>query len=245
MNSLILCEGKTDAILISYYLKRTCGWVECQRNPNINLNFKALENNQSAYWYKKGKNYLLIFGVGGKDNFNIVINKYILEVIKEYPQEESFKKIAVISDKDNNATESVLDRYKTYFKGIIVNAKENIWTKNTFLNSFSVITSIQTLFVVIPTDKQGALETVLLDAISEDAYDKVIVDKSKTFISAIRENANKYISTDRLALKAHLSVVFAVMSPEKVFDFVNELIQSVEWEKSQVLKECFEELSKI
>jgi len=27
MNKMILCEGKTDAILLSYYLKKTCGWT--------------------------------------------------------------------------------------------------------------------------------------------------------------------------------------------------------------------------
>jgi len=26
MNKLILCEGKTDAILLSYYLGKTAGW---------------------------------------------------------------------------------------------------------------------------------------------------------------------------------------------------------------------------
>jgi hypothetical protein len=247
MNNLILCEGKTDAILISYYLKRTCGWVECRNNhnPNVDLDFKALEKNQYAYWYKRSNDYLLIFGVGGNANFGNAINEYILEVLNGYPEEESFNKVAIISDKDNSETDSVLDKHREYFNGIIVNAKENQWTKNSFLNSFEQKINIQTLSIVIPTNKQGALETVLLDAISEDAYDKVIVNKSKTFIDLIRKNAEKYISTDRLALKAHLSAVFAVMSPEKTFDFVDELMQSVEWEKYQVLKECFGELRKI
>jgi hypothetical protein len=36
-----------------------------------------------------------------------------------------------------------------------------------------------------------------------------------------------------------------VMTPEKAFDFFDELMQSVEWEKYQVLKKYFEELCKI
>ncbi len=33
MNKLILCEGETDAILLSYYLGRTCGWRYVKNSP--------------------------------------------------------------------------------------------------------------------------------------------------------------------------------------------------------------------
>ena len=33
MNNLILCEGETDAILLSYYLQRTCGWRFVKKSP--------------------------------------------------------------------------------------------------------------------------------------------------------------------------------------------------------------------
>jgi len=53
MNKLILCEGKTDAILLSYYLERTCGWTH--RNPVVSLAVKTDETkNESAYWYNRG-----------------------------------------------------------------------------------------------------------------------------------------------------------------------------------------------
>ena len=68
MNSLILCEGKTDAVLLSYYLEKTCGWMH--RKALKSLDIKADERkNESAYWYSKGEENLLICGVGGKDNF--------------------------------------------------------------------------------------------------------------------------------------------------------------------------------
>ena len=69
MNSLILCEGKTDAVLLSYYLEKTCGWMH--RKALKSLDIKADErNNESANWYSKGEENLLICGVGGKDNFD-------------------------------------------------------------------------------------------------------------------------------------------------------------------------------
>ena len=34
MNSLILCEGSTDAIFLSYYLNKVYGWEYCRNAPN-------------------------------------------------------------------------------------------------------------------------------------------------------------------------------------------------------------------
>ena len=48
MTRIILCEGETDLVLISYYLERTKGWVYTD-NPkglklNLNLKFGILSH---------------------------------------------------------------------------------------------------------------------------------------------------------------------------------------------------------
>lgn len=91
----------------------------------------------------------------------------------------------------------------------------------------------------------GALETVMLDAISENAYDKNIVKKAAMFVQEMRKEADKYISTDRLMLKAHLGVTLAVQFPEKTFSLIDELIHNIQWEKYAVLKDCFGILEEI
>lgn len=69
MNKLISCEGKTDAILISYYLESVQQWSPCRRGPK-NFQITVDEKHcESAYWYKRNEDYLLICGVGGKDKF--------------------------------------------------------------------------------------------------------------------------------------------------------------------------------
>ena len=67
MNKLILCEGATDAILLSYYLERTAGW-KFVRQPPQGVSIRATEQNEEVTWYKKNNDYLLICAVGGKDN---------------------------------------------------------------------------------------------------------------------------------------------------------------------------------
>ncbi len=81
--------------------------------------------------------------------------------------------------------------------------------------------------LIIPEAHAGALETVMLDAISEDKYDKNIVDLCKKFVADMRTEASKYISSSRLQLKAELGVTWAIQYPEKVFSMINEVIKSV------------------
>ena len=79
----------------------------------------------------------------------------------------------------------------------------------------------------------------MLDAIAEDAYDKNIVDKTEVFVKQMRKEAAKYISSNRLQLKAHLGITWAIQYPEKVFSVIDEQIKGVRWEQSETLEQCF------
>jgi len=50
VNSLILCEGATDAILLSYYLKKVSGWTYTAKAPD-GLNIRSTRGNESVNWY--------------------------------------------------------------------------------------------------------------------------------------------------------------------------------------------------
>ncbi len=51
MNKLILCEGATDAILLSYYLEKTAGWTFCRKPPK-DLQIKSVEWEKSEVLQK-------------------------------------------------------------------------------------------------------------------------------------------------------------------------------------------------
>lgn len=216
MNSIILCEGRTDAILLGYYLGKVYGWSYSKKGPKDYVKTEA-DPNQEINWYKKDNDYLLIYGVGGKDNFKNVIDSYVSPILQNYPQENSFKNIIIVADKDSaemSEIENLHTEWLRPYANQVVNAK---WLENNFEDNFGNTHEIRTLSIIIPADKQGALETTLLDAISEEEYDKIIVEKCAEFVEDVKPVARKYIKTDRLALKAHLATVFAVLSPEKVF----------------------------
>lgn len=244
MNNILLCEGKTDAVLISYYLGRMYGW-KYEKNPPKPYKKLHLEENQNADWYKKDNSHLLIFAVGGKDNFEKVIYEYILEWLVEYKQEESFQKLVIVQDSDNYSINEIRLRNLEWLSPYISDIKAQNWVDNSYLDAFSQQHDIQVLSIVIPKDKQGALETMILDSFRENEYDKSIVDKCCDFVENMRSEARRYIKTDRLELKAKLSTVFAIRSPEKVFSLLDEIMKGIQWEKSEVLKECFCKLERL
>ena len=93
MNKLILCEGKTDAILLSYYLGRVHHWAPCNKGPK-ELRISADEiSGESAYWYQREEDRLLICGVGGKDKFGSFFKNKIEPAIIDA---HAFSKVALV-----------------------------------------------------------------------------------------------------------------------------------------------------
>lgn len=240
MNKLILCEGATDAILLSYYLEHCAGWKFSRKAP-ANLNIKA-DGNETASWYQKGSDHLLICAVGGKDNFQHFFKKRIASPLFA---SDVFGKIAVVTDRDKRNITEIESSIGIALGSIHPLVKNNCWISARYENDFGDDREISILLVVIPDKNDGALETVMLDAISEDPYDKNIVTSARAFTDVMREEAKRYISSERLRLKAQLGVTWAVQYPEKVFSLIDEQIRSVRWEEYQSLSTCFSRLIEI
>ena len=92
MNKIILCEGETDAILLSYFLEKTAEWKYCKRPPS-DIAIKATAIEQSVNWYEKEDDRLLICSVGGKDNMSAFFMSKIYHPIVDAGV---FSRIAVV-----------------------------------------------------------------------------------------------------------------------------------------------------
>ena len=241
MNKIILCEGETDAILLSYYLDKVADWRFCKKGPS-EVDIKTDTFEQSANWYEKGQDRLLICAVGGKDKIGAF---FISKVLRPIVDAGAFSRIALILDRDEKKVEAVEAQASSLLKPVVTMMRNNEWVSNIYKDAYDMEQEIDALLVVIPTEHQGALETLMMDSISEDPYDAVIVKKAGEFVEEMKPVASKYIDARRKEIKAHLGVTWAIQYPEKVFKLMNEQIKSVEWEKSEVLRECFEQLVKI
>ena len=245
MINLILCEGKTDAIFLSYYLEQTCGWTHKFPKEAIPKEFTikpSTKKGESVEWYRKADNFLLICGVGGKDNFGSFINS---KVVPAMIDGNVFSKIAIVTDRDDREESSIYQSFQSMLKPIVSNVADNVWTDNHYANSFGQEKVVDFLLLIIPSDKEGALETTLMDAIAEVEYDRAIVESSTKFVASIAPIASKYIGKNRLKLKACLGVIWSIQSPEKIFSFIDEQIRMVKWEDSELISQCFSKLREI
>ena len=241
MRSIIICEGSTDAILLSYYLNKVSGWEFCKKAPE-HLDIKQNEFDQSINWYKRDDDRLLICGVGGKDKISSFFKEKILSPMVK---SDAFSKIVLVLDRDDKSTESIEAHASHLFKPIVTEIKNNTWIDNTYVDAFGIQKTVSSLLIAIPEEHQGALETLMLEAIAEDPYDAAIVKDAGDFVDKMQESASRYIPNNRMRLKAHLGVTWAVQYPEKVFKLIDEQIRSVSWENSQVLRNCFRQLENL
>ena len=245
MRIAVLCEGKTDAILLSYLLNKKSGWTHTVNGPD-EISIKSNDiNDESVNWYKRNEDFLLICGVGGKDKFKSFFSDLLSEIILNYTDEMSFDKLVYIIDRDENDLDDMKQKIINDLQPICSNIIVGKWTANSFINKFDARKEIEILGLIIPPDQVGALETTMLIALSENAYDKNIVDKSIVFVDDIKLDASKYIGTKRMQLKAKLSTVFAIISPQRVFSKIDKLIKSIDWEKYDHIISLFGELINI
>ena len=170
MNKIILCEGMTDAILLSYYLDKVAGWKYCRKPPKDIAIKEDHSRGESLNWYEKDSDRLLICGVGGKDNMGSFFNNKILRTIVEAG---AFSRIAVVLDRDDREIHALEMYASSIFKPVVTNMKNNRWIENYYKDAFNTEQVLESLLVVIPKEHQGALETLMLDSISEDPYDAV------------------------------------------------------------------------
>lgn len=77
MTRIIMCEGETDLILISYYLEKVKGWVYNSTPKGLTINFTEQENKAACNYQNSNKDELLICAVGGKNNFGNFFNEHL------------------------------------------------------------------------------------------------------------------------------------------------------------------------
>lgn len=245
MIRIILCEGETDATLLGYYLNSTAGWSYSKRPQYLNLQFSLQDNKCVLPYVNEQGEELFICGVGGKDGFRSFFETYLYNLIIKSHREEREFRIAVVTDRDKADIYKIEKDIAEQFSAIQCKVLNDCWTRNVFVNSFEQRCLADFLLVVIPKEKAGALENLLMDSLSENEYDANVVEKCKGFVVESIEEIDKYVSTERLIIKAQLGVALSIMNPERIFSLFDEYIKSVPWEHSRVLKECFEKIIEI
>ena len=250
MRSLILCEGFDDVLLLGYYLFKTVGWRFNPKGVFAKLyNFPKLDfKRQAVEIYEKGNDLLGIWAVGGKDSFSEAY-KFVYRVNSLNPMEQ-IDKIFVITDRDQNEIEeSLLDmQNKMHSCGLnvdkLLNNQSNIY-------SYEIeeeIYHLEIIPIIVPFDKNGAIETVLMAGIAETGEEEeYIVNCANDYITDMLKSRRlrNYLQHERQVLKAKLSAVISITNPDRSTSLFDKVLMSWNWETKNEVKRHFEKIAEL
>jgi len=252
MNSIILCEGFDDILILGYFIYKTSNNPKWFYNDKaiISENFKIPKmNNRNAKIeiYTRGNDKLAIWCVGGKDNFDFAI-KTIHKFSTNFP-EERFEEIIIFSDRDKDEIDTTITKIENMFKNYgwmvsLSNNKQNLFRYEIESEEYQVNLSP----IIIPFDIEGALETILIAGIAGTSdEDNFVVDSAKQYIKNIFESGRlfSYLQHDRLKLKAEFSAVISITNPDRSTCSFNNLLTSHNWEEKPEIKRHFELIEEI
>lgn len=245
---IILCEGKTDAILISYYIIQTFGYLYA---PHCNR-ILPIEENQHLDWYTNGENgdVIAIWSVGGYGNLKKALKDVIQRNSLEKKKEDRFSRIVLFYDRDTSTDKEL----ETALEGWIndcevgdcgpIEIQKWISCENRLRKDPPSQFPIEIMAIVLPPDKNGALETFLLDSLCNIGdCEQIIVDGARNYVNGIPEDP--YLVKGRYKEKASLGSVLSVMSPDWVFSQVNEKLLKIRWERLTTFNAVYSKLSEI
>lgn len=230
MYELILCEGKTDAIALSYYVIHEAQYQFLRKNKQP---VPTLSNiNENLLWYQNNSDInLAICSIEGND-FTAAIEK-VMQYNKDNSVEDSFKRIVAVMDHDDDKIQEKIEQI-----GRICNSASDAsipmlagkWYPYTYENSFNYTVNFEIACILQPDKEYGALETFVLQMLTNgDAEKESVAKQSKHFVQNF--SSATYLQHRRDKTKAELSVAISVMWPDRTFETINEFLEKIEWGK--------------
>lgn len=245
MKSIILCEGPDDLWFIAYYLHKTIGWDTIRgtaiRRYWKNYQINPLDNRQQVQYLKRADDHVCIWCVGGKDRFAECLSICINKFVKEFPQ-DPLNAIIPVRDRDKDEIADILSGFAAALPG-------NIVLKNRERTAFAVdcdgenaVTGVIPL--IIPFDREGAIETLLMKAVQEgSAEGATIVRSAEQYVDELASRSGvraRFLSHERLLVKAKYCSVVSITNPDHSTGRFQDMVMSCPWEASASVKMHFD-----
>lgn len=243
MKNIILCEGSTDYVLLQYYMRAAHQWKDGKEGM---LKMPGQKSRDLV----KNNDILTLMAVGGCSQMGNGL-RTVLEKNKLSPPDllDAYGKIVIITDRDEVGTEQnfikciqeILKEYNVSFSPLV----NDTWIECTMYNQVGVKVEFLLLFLIVPFDENGALETFLLNAVAhKDVYDKVIIDECNDLVDRV-DPEKRYLSSRRYITKAKFDTYFSVRTPVEQFRQRQDILKNVKWEQYDVICSTFKKLSQL
>jgi hypothetical protein len=250
MKRVILCEGKTDAILISYFLEKRFGWEHIRR-PVFGL--PVDQDNEVLNWYhhlKKPDQELAIWGTGGIDQISVKLGHVVDRTRNERIPTNRFERVVLFFDRNDRSEIECEDLVRGWTADneceVICTLQLGQWAdaKVELRKSPQEDHELRILPIALPPDSEGNLEIFLTNSIRDQSeHDKHLVDRARSFIGFIPDEP--YLNKTRYRPKACLGAILSVMSPDWVFSTLDHRLTRVQWEKIESVTAVYEKLSEL
>ena len=196
MTELVLVEGVSDVQLISHYLQNVYGWNHERDNL---LGIEPLDEHEHIESLSKNGNQLVLCGVGGNGKFAHFVERHR---VNNMIVEKDISSLIVVTDRDDASDLRIRRVINNSLKRISVNVGQ--WKDNIIQDSFGQTKNIDTYLLIIPSNEKGALERVIIDALSDIPKDYTDVSVPPWAIKLIIE---KEVLEEETALRLDYELI--------------------------------------
>jgi hypothetical protein len=248
MKRAVICEGKTDAILVGYFLIKVCGWFYSKR---VFLPLPFDKQNEVLNWFTrpdKAGSELVVWGAGGITRVSEKVSAIIERSRDERRVDDRFSHVVVLIDRDNRTANECQTLISTWFRTAGLQFAGDVrldqWTATSaaLRKTPAELHRVQALSIVLPPMGPGCLEIFLAEALrSNGDPDRPIVDACERLVAATP--AEPYLQEARFRPKATIGAALSIMSPDWVFGDLDEKLTAVAWEEIEMAHNAYARLA--
>ncbi|MGN0405024.1 MAG: DUF3226 domain-containing protein [Bariatricus sp.] len=215
MIELMLVEGVSDVMLISYYLQNVYGWKH--EKSNI-LGIDPLDEHEHIESLSKDENQLVLCGVGGNGKFaHFVEQHHVNDMIVE----RDISSLMVVTDRDEDSNAKIGRIINSSLERISIKAGE--WIDNCITDSFGQPKNVK----------------VIIDALNDIPEQTDLIQEVVQFVESLKEELVPELNKINKANKATVGTFFSIRYPQSAMRFFGIYISKIDWSKSESLKKLF------
>lgn len=231
MTELVLVEGVSDVQLISYYLQKVYGWM--YETDNV-LGITPLDKHEHIESLSKNGNQVVLCGVGGNGKFAHFVNSHH---VNEMIVENDISSFVVVTDRDEASDAKVARGINNSLEKICVRAGQ--WQISEIEDRFGQSKSISTYLLIIPPSEKGALEKVIINALSDIPEETDLIQEVMHFIDSLKVALAPDLNHINMANKATVGTYFSVRDPKNAMRSFGVFISKIDWSRSESLNQLF------
>lgn len=232
---IVICEGKTDRILIGKYLTKKYD-LHNRNDLKDTFDFRIKYVND---FYQKDDINIFVVEAHSSTELNACM-KYFRDMMK-FLEDDCIDKIVIVTDHDDKHAVGFCQNVKEVFN-IRLSGKEKLKIGHVYNIEIKIsdnINSCQLMYLIIPEINEGALETFLVEVLA-NVNNQFIIDGIKKFLDSVENMEHRsYLKTRGQRTKALLSMLLSAMYPERnniPFNFLDE----IDWTAKEKFNQFFD-----